>query len=296
MKSAETHRGVIVPMVTPFTSNGNIDEAAVRRVVEHLIAGGVQGIFVLGTTGEAVSISREERQVLVMTAVEATAGRVTTYAGISANCFQESVAAARAYGQMGIDAAAAHPPFYYPLSDQEIETWFRELADAIPLPLLLYNIPQTTHNSIPLDVVERLSSHANIVGIKDSANDVQRLDELLRRVGNRDDFSVLMGAGSLYSHGLTKGAQGVVPSMGNLDPVACRALYDAAKSGNQTETERVHQAMLALAGQYQQGRLLGESLSVLKAMMAERGLCGPTMLPPLRTYVRDRHIPVKGCP
>jgi 4-hydroxy-tetrahydrodipicolinate synthase len=239
---------------------------------------------VLGTTGEAASIPLEERRAPVETTIEASAGRVTTYAGISANCFRESVEAARAYGQMGIDAVAAHPPFYYPLSDQQIEAWYQELADAVPVPLLLYNIPQTTHLSIPLDAVERLSGHANIVGIKDSENDAQRLDELLRRVGDRDGFSVLLGAGALYGRGLRGGAQGLVPSMGNLDPVPCRAMYDAAQAGNWTEMERAHQAVLALSAQYQQGRLLGESLSVLKAMMAERGLCGPTMLPPLRTH------------
>ena len=284
MKPTEIYRGVIVPMVTPFTPEGNSDKAAVRRVVEHLVSGGVHGIFVLGTTGEAASIPLEERHALVEMTVEATAGRVTTYVGISANCFRESVEAAKAYGRMGINAVAAHPPFYYPLSGQEIEAWYQELADAVPRPLLLYNIPQTTHLSIPLDVVERLSRHGNIVGIKDSASDVQRLEELLRRVGNGEDFSVLLGTGGLFSQGLWGGAHGLVPSLGNLDPVSCRALYDAAQAGNGTEMERVHQAMLALSAQYQQGRLLGESLAILKAMMAERGLCGPTMLPPLRTY------------
>ena len=285
MKATHCCRGVIVPMVTPFTPDGEIDRAAVGRIVEHLITGGVHGIFVLGTTGEAVSVSSQDRCTLVEEAVRAAARRMPIFAGVSANCFRESVEAAAVYRRIGAAAVVAHPPFYYPLPERDIETWFLDLADAVPLPLLLYNIPQTTHQSIPLDAVERLSGHANIVGIKDSANDGPRLNELLRRravAGEDDGFTVLVGAGSLYTTGLRGGAHGIVPSTGNLDPASCRALFDAAAAGDWDAMEQAYRRVLDVTATYQQGRLLGESLAALKALMAARGLCGPGVLPPLR--------------
>lgn len=282
VSGANLYRGVIVPMATPFTPDGAIDPAAVQRIVDHLVVGGVHGIFVLGTTGEAVSIPLEQRHRLVGCTVEAASGRVPVYAGIASNCFREAVEMAKGFQAHGVTAVAAHPPFYYPLTDSEIEAWFRDLADIVPLPLLLYNIPQTTHQSILLDAVERLSYHANVVGIKDSANDAARLAELLRRCGGREDFTILVGNGNLYVAGLSGGAHGIVPSTGNLDTAVCRALFDAAIAGDLAGIESAYRKVQEVTAAYQQGRLLGESLAELKALMAARGLCGPTVLPPLR--------------
>src|SRR5258706_5964315 len=128
-------------MVSPFTPAGAIDEPAVARIVEHLISTGIGGIFPLGTTGESASIHSEDRRRLVAATVKHANRRAMVYAGISSNCFRESVEAAAAYQQMGVEAVVAHMPSYYPLSDDEIETYFQRLADSVALPLVLYNIP-----------------------------------------------------------------------------------------------------------------------------------------------------------
>lgn len=277
------HCGVIVPMVTPFAQDGTIDEGAVRRLVENLITGGVDGIFVLGTTGEVASISIADRLKLVLATIHAAAGRTPIYAGISGNCLQESIDAAQRYELLGVHAAVAHAPAYYPVPDGDLEKYFGSMAEKIDLPLLIYNIPKVTHLSLPLDLIERLSHHPNIEGVKDSAADGQRLIDLLRRVGRRDNFSVLCGCGTLFSEALKLGADGVVPSSANLVPELYHAMWKASLQGQWEEVDRQQKLSTSAGDRYQHGRTLGESLAALKALLSAKGVCGPTVLPPLRT-------------
>lgn len=284
MPADPPYRGVVVPMVTPFTPAGSIDESAVGRIIDHLLAGGVKGVFVLGTTGEAASIHPDDKRRLAAFAAQHVAGQATTYAGIAGNCFRESVEAAQAYRAMGIDAVVAHPPSYYPLSDAEIEAYFLRLADSVPLPLVLYNIPATTHQTIALDTLDRLRQHPNIVAIKDSANDPPRLAELLRRTGGRGGFPVLLGSSAIFAPNLKLGAVGLVPSGAHLVPELYQSMYQSAMQDRWEEVERLQKQTDATVAKYIKGRTLGASLAVLKAMLERRGLCGRTMLPPLRNF------------
>lgn len=278
------YHGVVVPMISPFTPAGEIDEPAVGRIVDHLIGGGVEGIFPLGTTGEAASIYNGERRKLVAATVSSVKGRATVYAGIPSNCFKESVEAAKTYKELGAQAVVAHMPSYYPLSDADIEAYFQRLADSVPLPLVLYNIPVTTHHSIALDSVDKLSKHPNIVAIKDSSGDRARLTEMLKRTGGRTGFPVLLGSSSTFTHGLKLGGVGLVPSGAHLVPAEYHAMYLAATNDNWNEVERLqHETDIACAA-YLKGRSLGDGLAALKALMEKRGLCGRTMLPPIRDY------------
>jgi dihydrodipicolinate synthase/N-acetylneuraminate lyase len=275
-------RGVVVPMISPFTPEGAIDEPAAGRIVEHLIGGNVAGIFPLGTTGEAASIHPDDKRRLVAATVKAVAHRVTVYAGISSNCFRESVQAAVAYKQLGADAVVAHVPSYYPLSDTDVETYFRRLADSVPLPLVLYNIPSTTHHSIALDVVERLRAHPNIVALKDSANDAARLTELFKVTGGRDGFPVLLGNSSQFTHGLKQGGLGLVPSGAHLVPQLYSAMFAAAMDNRWEQVEQLQKQTDVACSAYLKGRSLGEGLAMLKLLLERQGLCERTTLPPLR--------------
>ncbi|MFL7793280.1 MAG: dihydrodipicolinate synthase family protein [Anaerolineae bacterium] len=276
------HHGVTVPMVTPVTPDGSLDEPAVRRVVDHMVAGGVHGIFVLGTTGENTSVPLAMRERLVAAAVKHVAGRARTYAGVSANCLADSVAVAKACAPLGVDAVVAHLPTYYELNAEEQFAYFNALVDRIDLPLVLYDIPVTTHMTIPVEVVERLSRHPNVVGIKDSSGDIGRLTVLLERLGDsRPDFAVIVGASILAAQGLALGADGFVPSQGNLVPALCRALYDCAIAGDREAAEAYQEQLNALTRLFVEGRSLAQSLGALKAMMGALGLCGSDVLPPL---------------
>jgi 4-hydroxy-tetrahydrodipicolinate synthase len=274
--------GVVVPMVSPFTTGGAIDEPAVGRIVEVLIGGGVGGVFPLGTTGEAASIHTDDKRRLVEVTVGAVNRRAMVYAGIAGNCFRESIEAAMSYKQLGVDALVAHMPSYYPLTDLEIEQYFQRLADKVPLPLVLYNIPVTTHHQIALGVVDRLRKHPNIVAIKDSANDAKRLTELLAMTGGRGGFPVLLGSSAQFTHGLKHGGVGLIPSGGHLVPREYQAMYLAAMNKQWSEVERLQRETDEVCAQYLKGRSLGQGLAMLKALLEKRGICGRTMLPPLR--------------
>lgn len=279
---SKRRRALVVPMVTPVTEAGELDDRGLRRVVDHLLAGGADGIFVAGTTGESASLSMEMRSRLVASAVDKVAGRAGVYAGISGNSLPESLAAAREFLAMGVDALVAHLPSYFPLSDQEQYDYFKTLLAKVNGPLIIYNVPQTTNMTMTVDVLERLAEHPNAAGVKDSATDPTHLAELLMRLRGREEFMIFVGNTALASKGLSQGAAGFVPSAGNLAPTLCRHLYEAVKAAEWNRAKRHQAALDALGRIYQGGRSVGQSIAALKALMNEANLCGPSVLPPLQ--------------
>lgn len=276
------YHGVVIPMITPVTPAGELDEPALRRVIDHLIAGGVSGIFILGTTGEAASISVAMKFRMAAITVEHTAKRALVYAGISHNCLTNSVEAAEAFFKLGVDVTVAHLPSYYDLNPAEQEAYYLTLSQNVNGPLMLYNIPITTHMSMPLDVIERLSALPNIVGLKDSQNDTARLTSIIDRLGGRPDFAIFTGVTALSAKALQLGADGTVPSLGNMVPNLCQRLYSSAVQGDSAAVE-ICQRQLDELSQLLRGTLsLGQSLGAHKVAMGALSLCGPDVLPPLQ--------------
>jgi len=279
MNTGLKHSGVVVPMITPVTADGKLDGPAVDRLVDFLVAGGVNGIFVMGTTGEGIAIPRIHRRELVDRTVARVNGQAKVYAGIG-DAHPQEILAGNDYLRAGVNAVVSRPPIG--ISATEILPWYQSLVDGLAGPLILYNMPMTTKVSIPLDAVETLAGHPRIAGIKDSENNPKRLEELLRRFGGRRDFSVFVGVGALMESGLRLGADGIVPSVGNLIPDVCRQLCAAARNGDWSGAGNFYSRMNAVAALYQNGRTLNESLSVLKGALHLRGLCAPHVLPPLK--------------
>ncbi|SRR5579885_38536 len=279
MNDGSKYRGVVVPMVTPVTADGQLDEPALERMVDSLLAGGVDGIFVMGTTGEGAAIPRPFRLRLVQRVVARVRGRTKVFAGIG-DAHPEEIVAGNDYLRAGANAVVSRPPVAMP--GTEMLSWYQALLDGLRGPLLLYNMPVTTKVSIPLEVVGKLAGHPRLAGIKDSENNPQRLETLLQQLGGRKDFSIFIGVGALMEKGLRLGADGIVPSVGNLIPAICKQLYVTALQKRWLETQTHFSRMNAIAALYQKGRTLNESLSVLKGALHLRGLCGPHVLPPLK--------------
>jgi 4-hydroxy-tetrahydrodipicolinate synthase len=274
------YHGAVVPMVTPFTAAGGLDEVALHRLVDAQVAGGVDGIFVLGTTGEGAHVPRESRRQLVAETVRRVNGRAVVFAGLG-DIRSADLSEANEFFRAGADAVVAHPPISEKVAASDLQSWYHTLLDGVRGPLVLYNMPMTTKVSIPLEAVEKLLGHPKLAGIKDSENNPQRLEELLLRCGGKKDFSVFVGVGALMEKGLKLGADGIVPSVGNLIPDVCHKLCAAAKKADWAEAENFFAQMNTIAALYQKGRTLNESLSVLKAAMSCRGLCSPHVLLPL---------------
>ncbi len=280
MTIKKKYSGVVVPMVSPFTDSGEVDKSAVAKITEHLVAEQTSP-FVLGTTGEAASIPLDQKVKLVSEMVRVTNKRELTYAGIDSTCFQTSVEMARQFADLGVDAVVAHLPEYYPLTPEHMLNYFEKLADASPVPLIVYNIPGTTGMSIPLDVLETLSKHSNIAGLKDSERDPERLEKCLSLWKENSEFSFLIGWAAQSTYALFNGADGIVPSTGNLVPGMYCDLYQAAIKGDQDQAEPLQQITNDISLVYQKDRILSQSLAALKACMHSLGLCENAVLPPL---------------
>ena len=292
MKNETKYQGAVVPMVTPVTAQGALDEAAVDRLVDSLVAGGVSGIFVLGTTGEGAHVPKSFRRQLVGRAARRAGNRCLIYAGLG-DLQPSEFAAVNDFFRDGAHAVVAHPPISSPVPAPELASWYRRLLGQLEGPLILYNMPTTTGVSIPLDAVEKLLGHPWLAGIKDSENNPARHEELLRRFGGRPGFSIFIGVGALMEKGLKLGAHGIVPSVGNLIPEVCQNLCAAAWRGDWPAANNYFSRMNAVAALYQKGRTLDESLSVLKAAVSCRGLCAPHVLPPLRALSETELIALR---
>ena len=274
------YHGVVVPAVTPLTKELQLDSAALARMFELFRREKVTP-FILGTTGEAPSFSLEFKKELLLAAGRLKQPGDQLYAGISSNCFTESVTLAQWAFDHGADVVVATLPSYYSLSETAMLRYFEELAEEVAGPLMVYNIPATTHMSLPLDVIEQLSHHPFIVGLKDSERNQERLLESLARWRGRRDFSHLLGWAAQSAEALEQGCDGLVPSTGNFAPGLYAQLYAEAKKGNKEEARRLQERSDTLGDLYQKGKSLGESLWALKVVMNACGLCEPYVMPPL---------------
>jgi 4-hydroxy-tetrahydrodipicolinate synthase len=272
--------GVIVPMITPFTREGHIDTDAIEKLVRYIVKNNCHP-FVGGTTGESASIDVNDFKVIAEAMVKAADGKSKTYAGISSNNFSTSVKLAEQMQSVGVDAVVAHPPVYYPISAARILSYYEKLVEAVKMPLLMYNIPATTHHSIPLDVVETLSHHPNMVGLKDSERDLQRMKSAIKMFAGRDDFVHLLGWGAQLCNALIMGSDGIVPSTGNITPHLYYMMYQQVLENNPDSAAHVHRITDQFSQIYQKDRLLSDSLAALKVILHELNLCERSVLPPL---------------
>ena len=289
-------------MVTPVNANGTLDTSAVARIITFFGQAGVSPLL-MGTTGEGNSVSQADGLLMVETAVKArntldatpnTPHSTLIYAGLTGNCYAEQLRQAEAYTRAGADVIVATLPTYYALTAEQMENYYRSLADTIQGPLMLYNILATTHMSIPVDVIRRLADHPNIVGLKDSERDMERMEQCIDIARGRDDFSYFCGWAAQSAHSLALGGDGIVPSTGNYVPEMFQQLYEAAIAGDTAEANRLQTVTNEIAKIYQQDRTLGQSLAALKVMMQTKGLCEPWLLMPLTRLSNEEEANIKG--
>lgn len=280
------YQGVIVPMITPLRDDWTVDEEATQKILQSLLeANNVP--FVLGTTGESASLSQAQKMSLVKTTVNYMNQRRIVFAGISGNCLPESVDQAKAFADLGVDVLVAHLPFYYPLSADQMIRYFEQLAEAVSCPLVLYNMPGTVKQSISMEVLVRLSDHQNIVGVKDSERSRERIDASVQQWKHRADFAYYLGWAAQSAYALGLGADGVVPSTGNLTPQLYSELYEMIVQGKSSEAESLQHLTNRISAIYQQDKTLSESIPALKALMSASGLCNPFVMPPMYALERE---------
>lgn len=292
-KTDNKYKGIIVPMVTPFNKDLSIDIKSVKKILDTFLKTNISP-FILGTTGEYVSVPEKQKTKLVKTVVEYVNKRITVYVGISENCLQDSIDKARIYYDIGVDAAVAHLPYYYPISANQMIRYYEQLADSIPCPLFLYNNPFTTKISIPLEIIDQLSYNSNIIGIKDSERGMERLDHSVMLWRYRRDFIFLAGWAEQSAYALLNGAEGVVPSAGNLIPELYRDLYELTVKGKDTEAYVLQDKINQISELCQKDKNISESIPILKTMMSAFDLCQPYVAPPMISLGTKVQVQIKA--
>jgi len=274
--------GIIPPVVTPLTRPDQLDVEAVRRIVEHLVSGGVKGLFVLGTTGEGPSLTYQIRYEMVEVVCDAVAGRVPVLVGVTDTSLAESLLLAEHAAASGAEAIVAAAPYYFATSQNAVADWFRQLADSSPLPLMLYNMPGCVEIHLALDTVVELSTHQNIVGVKDSSGDLEYFRQLCGTFSANDEFAVFMGPEELIPEAVAAGADGGVCGGGNLLPRTYVDLFEASKRGDESEIRRLRNVVEHVFDHiYRNPAGKMNLIPALKLAMQLRGICTSCTAPPL---------------
>jgi 4-hydroxy-tetrahydrodipicolinate synthase len=281
MVSHASLRGVVPPLVTPLSAPDTLDTKGVEQLVEHVAGGGVQALFLLGSTGEGPSLSYRLRRELIGLACRRVNGRVPVLVGISDTAFEESVALGLHAAEHGAAAVVATTPYYFKPGQADLFGYFTALAAALPVPLFLYNMPGFTGLVIEPSTIRRLMDVKNIVGIKDSSGDMRYFGELLDLARGRSDWAVFMGREELGVEALRLGAHGVVPGGANLVPRLHADAFAAVAAGDHARADalagrigEVASAVFTLGGPAV-GFIQG-----LKAALSLAGLCGDLLAPP----------------
>lgn len=280
MSTTKKYTGVIVPAVTPLTDKMQLDKKGVEKIFSSFYQHNIAP-FILGTTGEAASLSLQLKKDYVLAAEQNKKMGTQLYAGISSNVLAESIEFAAYCCLHAVDVVVATLPSYYALTEKQMLSYFTTLANNITLPLFIYNIPATTHMSIPLAVIDELSQHKNIVGLKDSERSEERMLQALQLWSKRDDFHYILGWAAKSADALLNGADGLVPSTGNLYPEIYEDMLVAYKAGDKEKMYAMQKLSDDYGALYQTNRTLGESLHALKLLMKEKGLCEEYVMAPL---------------
>lgn len=261
--------GVYAAMATPLTRDGEIDTAGVKRVAAYLFDNGTTGLSILGSTGEGPALTIAQRQRALEASLEAASGRGHVFTGAASSTVSEVIASLRTAGGTGARGALVPPPYYYRIDSDGIVGYFERVAEASPVPIILYNIPVMTKLQIPPAAVERLSQHPNIMGLKDSGGDFGYFSTLARIVAGNAGFTLYTGSDELLAASLFVGGHGLIGGAVNLVPDVLAAIYRAYQEGD-------HARSVALAAEVARANAasgVGTFPAQMKAQYELKGLC-----------------------
>ena len=285
-------------MVTPLDAKRRLDKKGTRNMVHHLLKGGVDGIFLLGTTGEGPHLSYAVREELVKTVCGLVKGRVPVLVGITETDLDDAVAFAAKCKAHGASAVVAAPPYYFKLTQAECVAWFTEMADRLPLPLVVYDMPAHTDTIIEPATIAKLAAYPNIIAMKDSSSIIALFNKFrIALEPFADKFSLFMGPDEAMGEAVLLGADGGVCTGANLWPAQFKAMYLAAKAGDVEKVRRLQRFttmssyLLYGLGQGQIGFLKGVKCALA---LAEMGLIQNVLAAPFTPFAGRQRAQVKA--
>lgn len=272
-------------MITPLSDRDTLDVPGLERLVEHILGGGVHGLFILGTTGEAPSLSYRLRHDLILRVCKQVAGRVPVLVGVTDTSFVETISLATHAADAGAQAAVLSAPYYFPAGQPELLEYVEDIAGELPLPVFLYNMPSHTKLSFQPDTVARAMQIPNIVGLKDSSAQMIYFHKLRLLAAERPDFSLLVGPEELLAESVLAGAHGGVNGGANLFPRLYVDLYEAALAAQLDRVAALHNRVMQLGSTlYSVGKHSSAFIKGLKCSLSCLGVCDDFMAEPFHRF------------
>ena len=279
-----SYKGMIVPLVTPLSGRDSLDCESLERLLQHVIEGGVDGVIVLGTTGEAPSLSYRLRREMVERTCSIVDKMAPVLVGVTDTSSVESLNLAKWACERGADAVVLALPYYFPAGQPEILSYLKEIIPQIPLPVTLYNMPTMTKLTLEVDTVKNLLEVENIRGLKDSSGDLTYFKELVKLKRERPDWSLLCGTEHQLVESVRLGGDGGVNGGANIFPKLFSEAYRAASTGDTRRAGELSEKIEALQKIYTVGDYASRYLKGTKCALSILGICREDLAVPFYPF------------
>jgi 4-hydroxy-tetrahydrodipicolinate synthase len=277
-------KGIIPPVITPLLNNNELDVKGLENLIEHLISGGIHGLFLLGTNGEATSLTYELRKELISKACKFANKRVPVLVGITDTSFSGSIEIAQAAKDAGADAVVVAPPYYVPISQKEMMQYLEDLSAELPLPFVLYNMPSCTKLHLTIETVKK-AKELGALGVKDSSGDMFYLYSLIEEFKNSPEFSIMAGTELYLPDTILHGGHGAIAGGANAFPKLFVDLYNASVKKDLNEIARLRKKVVVLYNTiYNVGDSPMKITKGTKCSLSVMNICNGYMAHPLREF------------
>ena len=239
--------GIIPPLVTPLKDNETLDVESLENLIEHLINGGVHGLFILGTTGEEQSLSYHLRQQMIIESARINHGRLPLLVCITDTSIVESIKLANVAAECGADGVVSAPPYYFATGQPELAQFYEELVPQLPLPVYLYNMPSHVKVSFAPDTVARIAKNPQVVGFKDSSANAVYFQSVMYKMQHRPDFAMLVGPEEITGECVLLGGHGGINGGANMFPELYVGMFNAAKAGDLKRVRELQQYIMQIS-------------------------------------------------
>lgn len=278
-------QGIIPPLVTPLKADESLDLKGASQLIEHVISGGVHGLFILGSVGEGPNLSYDTRRKYIDFVTEEVNGRIPVIVSISDTAYPESLLLAEYAKKAGADAVALTPPFYFVPGAPELYDYFKRIAEHVSLPFFLYNMPALTKSTIPLYVVDMGFSMENCLGLKDSSGDLIYFKKVKRLIGDRE-LSLLMGPEEILAESMLAGGDGGINGGANVFPRLYVKIYELMQEGKFSEAEALqHEVMEISCRLFTIGKHGSSLIKGIKGALEVKGICKRHLASPFGGFV-----------
>ncbi len=277
--------GIIPPMVTPLEDWDTLDNQGIEKLINHILKGGVHGLFVLGTTGEAPSLSHQLRKEVIKRTLDQVGTKVPVLVGITDTSFIETINIAEFAAEAGASAVVLAPPYYFPAGQFELIEYIEHLEQRLPLPLFLYNMPSHTKMIFEPETVKKASELPGVIGLKDSSGNMVYFHQLQQLFRDQDDFKLFVGPEELLGETLVLGGHGGVCGGANLIPELYVSMYETSIGGDLKKMGELHERIMQVSSSiYSVGKYKSSYLKGLKCALSIMDLCNDFMAEPFHKF------------